>query len=885
MDKETILVIDDNLQIASFLANELLPSLGYTTLVAHAGKQGIEILRKQRVSLILLDLQLPDMTGLDVLRQLVREGYSVPTILMTAHGSEQIVVESFHLGVQDYLIKPLDANKLNDAITRALTETRLRHEKSLLNQQLREQVSSQAVLAKIGQSVTSSLHLDEVLRRIVEAGVHLTRAEEGFIALLDENTNRLFLRAAKNIDQEKSKTLRLPVTDKLISQVFQTAKPVRTTTESVEDPLIKISTGFFVHSLLHVPIISKNGPIGVLTVVNHSTQKPFKEKDEALLVSLAGYAAIALENAALYEREQMELQEKENIATALQESEERYALAIRGSNDGLWDWNLVTDRIYFSPRWKAILGYQEDEIHEDPQEWFNRVHPEDIHKLQSEIQSHLENVTPRFENEHRLLHRDGTYLWVESRGSAILDGNRNAYRIAGSITDISDRKSAEQKLLHYAFYDKLTGLPNRTLFLDHLSLAIERSKRHQNYRFAVLFLDLDRFKDINDSQGHLIGDELLVSVGNLLQNRMRGTDTVARFGGDEFVILVDEIRSNDNALQIADWIHKALSMPFYLSQNEVYISASIGIVLSDIGYLRPEDVLRDADIAMYHAKAKGKACSEVFNPNMRIQIVERLELVNDLRKAIENQELTIHYQAIVSLETDKVSGFEALVRWDHPHRGQLAAKDFIHLAEDSGTIISVDRWVLRQACRQLRQWQMEQIGFLDLSMSVNISGKQLIQEDFLQFIKDTIEETGVNPKNLILELPESVIIENHDSVKKLFDQLKAFGICIEIDDFGIGYSSLGYLSNLPVKALKIDQSFIQRLSESNNEINIINAMIMLARQLKISVIAEGVETEYQFRHLKSLGCHFGQGFFMVKPLPENEARSWMVQFSQPRKPE
>jgi two-component system NtrC family sensor kinase len=290
---------------------------------------------------------MPDMSGLDILRELVREGKYVPTILVTAAGSEQIAAESFRLGVQDYLTKPVDADRLSEAIARALTESRLRREKLILTNRLREQLTWQSVLTKIGQSLTSSLELDDVLRRIVEAGVQLTRAEEGFLALLDEQTDRLFLRAAKNIDHEKSRTMRLPLTDSLISTVFHTGKPVRTTTQTAEDPLIKVSTGFLVHSLLHVPIISHGKSIGVLSMVNHSSQKSFKEKDEMLLTSLAGYAAIALENAALYQQAQQEITERKRFENALRESEERYALAMRGSNDGLWT-GIFTNQIYFT---------------------------------------------------------------------------------------------------------------------------------------------------------------------------------------------------------------------------------------------------------------------------------------------------------------------------------------------------------------------------------------------------------------------------------------------------------------------------------------------------------------------------------------------------------
>jgi len=866
MESEIILTVDDNHEIADFCGNHLIPDLGYVGRVAYSARQAYQLLKKNSISLMLLDFNLPDMSGLDLLRKLAAERLSVPTILITAEGSEHIAAEAFRLGVQDYLPKPIEADKLSKTISRVLTQSRLRRDKELLTQQLQEQLAQQAVLSRVGQSVTSSLNLDEVLRRIVEASVLLTHAEEGFLALLDEASGQLYLRAAKNIDQEKSKTIRLPVADSVVGQVYSTGKPVRFGEAPQGRKQIKISTGYLVNSALHVPILSKGKALGVLSVVNHISENVFKEKDEALLLSLADYAAVALDNAHLYQQAQAELDVRRRVELALRDSEERYALAARGANDGIWDWNVKSNQVYFSQRWKTMLGYEENEISTSIEEWLRRVHPEDLDRLKVAIHAHLDGTTAHLESEHRMLHRDGSYRWMLSRGLAVREPNGAAYRVAGSQTDITDRKYAEEKLLHDAFYDLLTNLPNRALFMDHLGLAIERAKRRKDYVFAVLFLDLDRFKDVNDSLGHNVGDELLNLVARKLESRMRSTDTVARFGGDEFVILLDDIQSEDNASQVANWILSELAVPFKFHNREVYISTSIGIVLSTIGYNRADEVLRDADIAMYNAKTKGKARFEIFQPQMREYILNRTELENDLRRAVDNDELRVFYQFIVSLDTRQVIGLEALVRWQHPRRGLIPPSEFIPLAEETELIIPIDRWVLRQACMQLQAWKAAIPEAQPLTISVNVSSKHIPRPGLIEHIQAVLEDTHLDPSFLKLEITESAILEKNDVTNAVLDRLRDLGIQIQIDDFGTGYSALSYLSNFPINALKIDHSFVLSMGEGNSHTKIVQAIVMLSHQLGVRVIAEGIETEALLTRLKDLGCEYGQGFYFSRPM-------------------
>lgn len=868
---ETILVVDDNRQISSFLVGSVLPSLGYQTLVAYDGKSVLEIVRKHHryIDLMLLDLQLPDYSGLDILRKLAAENLTVPAILFTAHGSEQVAVEAFRLGAQDYLNKPVDVDILSVTIARALTNTRLRKEKDRLNVQLKEQVNWLTVLSRVSKSITSSLNIDDVLRRIVEAGVLLTRADEGFLALLDQPSGQLYLRAVKNIDEDKINTMRLPVTDSLSGKVIRDARPLRST--QGEDNPLKVSTGFLVYSLVHVPLLSKGVPLGVLAVDNRTTRRGFSATDEAMLISLADFAAVALENAKLYEQATLELQERGRAEEALRESQERYELSIRGAKDGLWDWNLRTQEMFFSPRWKEMLGYEELEIQPKPEDWFNRIHPDDREAVRENVAAHLRGATPHFENEYRMLHKDGSYRWMLSRGLAVRDESGLAHRMAGSQTDISDRKKAEQKLIYDALHDSVTGLFNRSALVERLWLAINRGKRRSDYLFALLYMDLDRFKDVNDSLGHMLGDKLLIAIAKMLQGVLRPTDTVARLGGDEFVVLLDDIGDIRDATRVADRIQQELTTAPLLRDHEVFVSASIGIVLSTSGYNEPVDVLRDADIAMYRAKAHGRSRYEIFDPLMRERIMERLALENELRQAIEHQEFLVYYQPILTISDHRLLGFEALLRWQSPTRGLLTPIHFLEVAENTGLISAIDRWVLKESLLQLRYWDSIFPKIVPLTMSVNISGKHVAQIGLVDEIASTLEETGMDASRLNLEITENTVMENISRTNEVLTNIQALGVQLQVDDFGIGYSSLGYLSSFSLNALKIDRSFINSLDLESNNLKIIQAILMMSRGLGMKVIAEGVETQNQFTQLRELGCEFAQGYLIAMPLPKLDA--------------
>ena len=560
------------------------------------------------------------------------------------------------------------------------------------------------------------------------------------------------------------------------------------------------------------------------------------------------------------------LTERARFEAALRESEERYALATRGANDGLWDWNLKNNEIYFSTRWCEMLGCEEGEITSRPKEWFDRVHPDDIEDLKAEVEAHVEGLSPHFKIEHRMLHKDETYRWMLSRGMVIRDGEGRATRMAGSQTDITERKRVEEQLLHDALHDSLTNLPNRALFMDRLRQAVERKKRQHESSFAVLFIDLDRFKTVNDSLGHIVGDQLLIEAGHRLEDCVRAGDTAARIGGDEFTVLLEGVKDLTVVLRTAGRIQKQLTRPFNLDGHAVFTSASIGIALSAPGYDQPEEILRDANTAMHRAKALGRARHQVFDGAMHSQAVSLLQLETDLQRTFEREEYRIHYQPIVSLETSRVAGFEALVRWQHPERGLIYPKEFIAVAEETGMINRIDRWVIGEACRQTRQWQERFPARAPLTVSVNLSAKSFMQPDLVEYVREVLRETRLGASCLKLEITESVLMSDADAVNSWLSELRALGVGLQLDDFGTGYSSLSYLHRFPVNTLKIDRSFIGRMGRGGENQEIARAIVTLAHSLKMDVIAEGVEEEHQLIQLKELGCEYGQGYLFSKPV-------------------
>ncbi len=584
-------------------------------------------------------------------------------------------------------------------------------------------------------------------------------------------------------------------------------------------------------------------------------QKPFSDVQKlvTLTQNATGHARIRKERDSLLER--------------LLESEARYSRALTGASVGIWDWDLLGGTVFYSPRWMAMVGVHSGVLSR-PEDWLDHVHAEDVERLRTALSRHLEGAEPHFEAEYRIYHQQrASYRWMLARGQCVRDAGGLPLRIAGSQTDIHDRKLAEEQLLHDATHDGLTGLPNRTVLADRTGRLIERAKRHADYQFAMLYVDLDRFKLVNDGLGHSSGDELLVAVARRLEGCVRTGDTVTRVGGDEFVILLDGVLGAEGAVIVARRILAELARAFPLSRHQVFSGAAIGIALGSAAYATPEELQRDADTAMYRAKAQGGGTFAVFDQRMHRRAVELLQLHNTLRLALERQELRVHYQPIVQVGSRRIVGFEALLRWQHPERGMVSPGEFIPVAEETGLILPIGEWILEQACRQLAAWQGRFTREQPLTMSVNLSSKQLRQPGLVELVGRLLEEHRLDPSCVGIELTESILMESIEHSARMLAALKELRVQLHLDDFGTGFSSLSYLHRFPIDKLKIDRSFVHGLVGQDNHHEIVRAIVTLARALDMAVVAEGVETEEQLAALTELGCHYGQGYLFARPAP------------------
>lgn len=527
------------------------------------------------------------------------------------------------------------------------------------------------------------------------------------------------------------------------------------------------------------------------------------------------------------------------------------------------------DATFISPQIEQLTGFSAEEWLSDKGLWQKQIHSEDKSRVSAEYEN-CQTFDKPFQVEYRLYHKDGGLIWVRDQAVFIRNEEGVPLYIQGVIMDITGSKQAEDQLVYSAFHDMLTNLPNRALFMDHLKTSVTRGHRTPDYHFSVLFIDLDNFKLVNDTLGHSAGDRLLILVANAISSCLRSGDTVARIGGDEFVILLDDIQSETDVLLIVDRIIFEVKRPFNIDGQDIFTSPSVGVVVNPAEYDNPQDILRDADVAMYRAKALGKSRYVIFDSSLQVNTVSMLELEGEMRQAVERAEFMLLYQPIVDLHSDRITGFEALLRWNHPERGLLTPVDFMSIAEDSGMIVPIGFWVIREACRQCVEWQNEYQSDPPLTMNVNLSSKQFLTPDLADGIVQILQGTGLRPDALGLEIMEDVFISLGKGVIPILTRLKSTGIRLQIDDFGKGYSTFTYLPQFPINTIKIGRNYINRMM-CNGSKDVIQAMIHLAKDLGMTAVAEGIETEEQLAHLRDINCPLGQGFYLARPLGKQKA--------------
>jgi diguanylate cyclase (GGDEF)-like protein/PAS domain S-box-containing protein len=568
------------------------------------------------------------------------------------------------------------------------------------------------------------------------------------------------------------------------------------------------------------------------------------------------------------------------VAVAIVSDIERRALALTGAGDMIWDWDVPSDKVFTSPETEALLGLKRGTLGGSAADWLELLHPLDRDRFRASLDGVLDQRRGRLFLEFRLRTPDGHYMWFALKARPVVGSDGEVVRLVGTLTDVTEFKTAEERLLHDAVHDNLTGLPNRELFLDRLEAALSFAKADSTIRPTVMVIDLDRFKQVNDSVGIAVGDSILLTLARRLGRLLKPQDSLARLGGDQFGLLLLSEREPPRITAFADTIRRTLRAPITFNDRELLLTASIGLALVDNQPQRKEDFLKDAELAMYHAKRIGGDRIEVFKPAMRTRKNDRLTLESDLRRAIERDEIAVVYQPIVWLEDRSVAGFEALARWDHPKMGRLSPSEFIPLAEETGLIVELGLSVLDRTARQLAAWQRSTRLRYPLFASVNISSRQLLRQDLIQDLRTVLARSALARGSLKLELTESLVMENPEYAAQMLTRIRDLGVSLALDDFGTGHSSLAYLQRFPFDTIKIDQSFVRMNGKGARPV-ILRSIISLAHDLGMDVIAEGAEKDTDAAELYQLGCEYAQGFAFGGPLAPEQAIALVNQDAAP----
>jgi diguanylate cyclase (GGDEF)-like protein/PAS domain S-box-containing protein len=551
---------------------------------------------------------------------------------------------------------------------------------------------------------------------------------------------------------------------------------------------------------------------------------------------------------------------------------ERRALALTGAGDMIWDWDVSADKVFTSPETETALGLKRGSLDGPAARWLEVLHPMDRDRFRAALDGVLEQRRGRLMQDFRLRTPDGHYLWFTLKARPVVGSDGEVVRLVGTLTDVTEFKTAEERLLHDSVHDNLTGLPNRQLFLDRLEAVLGLGKTDAAIKATVMVIDLDRFKQVNDSVGMAVGDSILLTLARRLGRLLKPQDTLARLSGDQFALILLSEREAQRITAFAETLRKALRAPITFNDREIFLTASIGLALGDNQPARNEEVLKDAELAMYHAKRIGGDRIEVFKPAMRARKTDRLTLESELRRALEREEITILYQPIIRLEDRSVAGFEALARWDHPKMGRLSPSEFISVAEEIGLIVDLGLFVLERTARQLGVWQRGVRGRAPLFASVNVSSRQLFRHDLIHDLRTVLARAGLIKGTLKLELTESLVMENPELAAQMLTRMKELGAGLALDDFGTGHSSLSYLQRFPFDTIKIDQSFVRTGAKGKRPV-ILRSIISLAHDLGMEVVAEGAETDSDAVELFQLGCEYAQGFVFGEPMSADQARA------------
>ncbi len=769
---------------------------------------GLAALKECRHDIFLLDYRLGERTGLELLGEAIDGGCRAPIILLTGQGDKEIDFQAMQAGASDYLVK----SEL---------------EAPLLERSIRYSLEHAQTLQKFRESEARYRNLVETLPVMFYA----VEPAPPYAPLYLSPSFKSFGYPLEKWHESKD----------LWMQILH-AEDRKWVLDEIETAIREDGETDYEYR-----IIAADNSIRWV----HDRGRFYKDEND---------------NIVFWQGIIIDITERKQAEKSLWENEERYRTLFENTNDIVYVHDLEGNYLSVNKAAEKIFGYKREEILK--MNLCQVIVPEDLEISRKKL---VEKINGKRNSIHEVrgLSKKGKHIPLEVNSCGIFeDGILVA--VQGIARDITERKLAQEQIQYNALYDALTDLPNRTHFMKQLTVAVERAELEKRFRFAVLFLDIDRFKIINDSLGHIIGDKLLVGIAERLKSCVRPSDVIARLGGDEFTILLT-IKDELDALQVAERLQQKLANPFKLDNYEVFTSASIGIIISDEMRRKPEEYLRDADTAMYRAKETGKARYEVFDRKMHLRNINLLKVETDLRRAIERGEFRAHYQPIIALDTGEIREFESLIRWEHPEKGMIPPNDFISIAEETGLIIPIGRWILEESCRQLKEWQNLNMP-KPLSVSVNLSAKQLMHPSLITQVKEILQNTGLDSQFLKLEVTESTVMEHSEIALRVLSQLRELGVGLSTDDFGTGFSSLSYLHRFPFNRLKIDRSFINKMDEDKKSGEIVRTILMLAQNLNIETVAEGIETPQQLAQLQKLGCNFGQGYLFSKPVsaPETE---------------